>query len=101
MYNCGTWALTEALSDKLDRCQRKMIRRVLGLKWSDRVTNINLYARCGISPASLQVVNARWRLFGHILYIYLRLSSLVRLGGPPLGITPGYISPTAPWPRAR
>ena len=67
MYNCGTWALTEALSDKLDRCQRKMIRRVLGLKWSDRVTNINLYARCGISPASLQVVNARWRLFGHTL----------------------------------
>ena len=44
-----------------------MIRRVLGLKWSDRVTNINLYARCGISPASLQVVNARWRLFGHTL----------------------------------
>ena len=44
-----------------------MIRRVLGLKWSDKVTNEALYARCGIPPASLQVVNARWRLFGHTL----------------------------------
>ena len=67
LYNCGTWALTEVLADRLDRCQRKMIRRILGLKWSDKVTNDNLYTRCGISPASVQVVNARWRLFGHTL----------------------------------
>ena len=67
LYNCGTWALTEVLADRLDRCQRKMIRRILGLKWSDKVTNDNLYTRCGISPASVQVVNARWRFFGHTL----------------------------------
>ena len=40
---------------------------MLGLKWSDKVTNEALYACCGIPPASLQVVNARWRLFGHTL----------------------------------
>ena len=44
-----------------------MIRRVLGVKLSDRITNINRYVRCGIQPASIQVVNARWRLFGHTL----------------------------------
>jgi len=70
LYNCGTWALTEVLSDRLDRCQRKMMRRVLGLKWSDKVTNDDLYARCGMSPASVQVVNARWRLFGHTLRMH-------------------------------
>lgn len=70
LYNCGTWALTEALADKLDRCQRKMIRRILGLKWSDKVTNNDLYTRCDISPASVQVVNARWRLFGHTLRLH-------------------------------
>ena len=67
LYNCGTWALTEALADRLDRFQRKMLRRILGLKWSDKVTNEKLYARCGIPPASVQVLNARWRLFGHTL----------------------------------
>ena len=34
---------------------------------SDRITNADLYARCGIQPASIQVLNARWRLFGHTL----------------------------------
>lgn len=67
LYNCGTWALTVPLADRLDRVQRKMLRCVLGLKWYDKVTNDNLYARCGIEPASVQVVYARWRLFGHTL----------------------------------
>ena len=70
LYNCGTWALTETLADKLDRCQRKMLRRILGLKWSDKVTNNELYARCNIFPASVQVINSRWRLFGHALRLH-------------------------------
>jgi len=67
LYNCGTWALPVALADRLDRAQRKMLRRVVGLKWSDKVTNEDLYAQCEIHPASIQVLNARWRLFGHTL----------------------------------
>ena len=70
LYNCGTWALTEVQANKLDCAQRKMIRRVLGVKLSDRITNINLYARCGIQPASVQVLNARWHLFGHSVTLF-------------------------------
>jgi len=44
-----------------------MIRRVLGLQWYDKVTNVDLYARSGIRPASEQALYARWRLFGHTL----------------------------------
>ena len=67
LFNCGTWALTCTLADKLDRTHRQMLRRVLGIKWSDRVSNIDMYARCKVLPASLQSLNARWRLFGHTL----------------------------------
>ena len=67
MYNCGTWALTDVLAEKLDRPQRKMLRRVLNVKWFDKVTNEQLYERCMTTPASLLVVDARWRLFGHTL----------------------------------
>ncbi len=48
----------------------KMLRRVLGdvgVTWRNKSTIENLYARCNVVPASLQVVNARWRLFGHVL----------------------------------
>ena len=47
-----------------------MLRRVLGIKWYviDRVSNVDIYARYNnILPASLQSLNARWRLFGHTL----------------------------------
>ena len=67
LYNCGTWSLSEALAEKLDCFQRKMIRRVLNVKWSDKVTNAQLYNRSDTIPISIQVVHARWRLFGHTL----------------------------------
>jgi hypothetical protein len=67
LYNCGTWSLSEALAEKLDCFQRKMLRRVLNVKWSDKVTNEQLYQRSDATPISIQVVDARWRLFGHTL----------------------------------
>ena len=67
LFNCGTWALTVELADRLDSAHRKMLRRVLGLKWSDYVGNVDFYARFNIVPASIQALNARWRLFGHTL----------------------------------
>ena len=50
LYNCGTWALTEALAEKLECFQRKMLRIVLGIKWFDKVTNTKLYTRSGMIP---------------------------------------------------
>ena len=70
MYNCGTWGLTEAIADKLDRFQRKLLRRVMGISWSDRVTNEALHEESGITRASEQAIDARWRLFGHALRMH-------------------------------
>ena len=73
MYNCGTWGLTEAIADKIDRFQRKLLRRVarvMGISWSDRVTNEALYEESGITRASEQAIDARWRLFGHALRMH-------------------------------
>ena len=67
LYNCGTWALTEALAEKLDCFQRKMLRIVLGIKWFDKVPNKELYIRSGMIPIRELVIDARWRLFGHTL----------------------------------
>ena len=58
-YNCGTWALTEALVSKIDCFHRKMLRRVLNVAWYDKVTNETLYKRCKSTPVSIHVINAR------------------------------------------
>ncbi len=72
LYNCGTWELSSAFADRLDRAQRKMLRKVMGLTWKHKVTNEDLYAMCGCLSASVQVINdcdgASWRLFGHVHY---------------------------------
>ncbi len=41
-----------------------MLRKAMGLTWKQKVTNEDLYAMCGCLPASVQVINARWRLLG-------------------------------------
>ncbi len=35
--------------------------------WKHKLTNEDLYAMRGCLPASVQVINAGWRLFGHVL----------------------------------
>ena len=39
MYNYGAWGLTDAQTERLDRCQRRMIRRVLGVMLLDKISN--------------------------------------------------------------
>ena len=69
LYNCSTWALSEPCAKRLDVAQRSMLRRVLGISMIDKISNTEqlLYAQCHVLPASLQVMHARWRMFGHTL----------------------------------
>lgn len=67
LYNCGTWATTKAVSQKLDAFHRKQLRNLLGIKWTDKVKNEDLYERTNSQPLSLHITKARWNLFGHIL----------------------------------
>jgi len=43
LYNCGTWALTTSLAEKLDSFQRKLLCKLMGIKWSDKISNKTLY----------------------------------------------------------
>ena len=70
LYNSATWALNEEMSVKLDRTQRRMLRQVIGVRLLDKMTDAQLYERCGIKPASIQVLDARWRMFGHTLRMH-------------------------------
>ncbi len=49
LYNCGTWALSSSLADRIDRAQRKMLRKVMGLTWKHKVTHDHLYAKFNTS----------------------------------------------------
>lgn len=67
LYNCGTWGLTKTEENKLDAFHRKQLRRVLGIHYPTKISNESLYKRCKETPLSIQILEARWKLFGHIL----------------------------------
>ena len=67
LYNCSTWGLTVGDEDKLDSFHRKQLRRVLGKRYPDKISNKNLYETCKSKPISIEIAKQRWPLFGHIL----------------------------------
>ena len=67
LYNAGTWGLTQNLARKLDVVHRKHLRRIVGIKWPQRISNENLYSLCKASPLSERITRLRWQLFGHVL----------------------------------
>jgi hypothetical protein len=69
LYNCATCALNATQAQRLDKVQplRRMLRQIIGLKLSDKMSNDALNVRCNVQRASEQVIDARWRMFGQTL----------------------------------
>ena len=67
LYNGGTWAITKQEENRLNTFHRKQLRIILNIKYPTIITNESLYAKTGEVPISLTILEARWRLFGHIL----------------------------------
>ena len=66
-YNCGTWALAQTELNKLDAFHRKQLRKVLNIYYPTKISNKTLCKKCNEKPLSTQILESRWRLFGHIL----------------------------------
>ena len=67
-YNFGTWGLTKAEEETLNRVHRKQLR-ILG-RWFG-TSNKKLYELCNEKELSTEMKKARWRLFGHVLRLPL------------------------------
>ena len=65
LYNCGTSAFT--LTEEERFIPPKTIGKILNIRYPKKITNKSLYRICQEKPLSLQILSARWSLFGHIL----------------------------------
>ena len=66
-YACETWALTTKQEKKLDATDRKIMRRILNIRWSQKMTNIELYNITKLEPMSSFVTKMRLKWLGHVL----------------------------------
>ncbi|GFR85961.1 endonuclease-reverse transcriptase [Elysia marginata] len=68
LYKRGTWSLTKQEEHKLNTFHRRQLRTILNIKYPTfKKKNNGLYQKTGETPISLTNLEARWRLFGHIL----------------------------------
>ena len=67
LYGSETWRLTASAARKLQSFVNGCLRRIVGIKWYDRVTNAQLWERTSQRPVKedIQVKKLKW--IGHTL----------------------------------
>ena len=67
LYGCETWRTTKALVHKLQTFINKCLRRILGVWWPNKISNIDLWRRCKETPIAEQLKRKKWGWLGHTL----------------------------------
>ena len=66
VYGAETWALTKKLEDLMHSCDCRMMRYMAGIRWEDRVSNVEVEERCGLGNLVGVLRRTRLRWFGHV-----------------------------------
>ena len=66
LYGCETWTLTSSLKRRLNSFGTVSLRRILGYRWSDFVSNDQLLRETGMRHITCIIRERRLRLFGHV-----------------------------------
>ena len=67
MYNSGLWTLAQTLENSIDVFQRKLLRRIINVKWPRTISNKDLYAHTEMKPSSITILRRRLIWFGHLI----------------------------------
>ena len=65
-YSSASWTLTKAQKKRLDAFNTKALRRIVGVRWHDFVTNASILIRTGQPPLTTTIRKLRLSAFGHI-----------------------------------
>ena len=66
LYGCETWTLTKDLRRRLNSFGTKSLRRILGYRWSDFVSNERLLRETRMRFVTCIVREHQLRLYGHV-----------------------------------
>ncbi len=65
LYGAKTWAMTKELKALLIRCDVRMLRYLMGIRWQDGNSNEEV-VRSGLEGLEKLLCKARLRWFGHV-----------------------------------
>ena len=59
LYNYSTWSLTKTSEEKLDAFHRRLLQRVIGVFWPEKIPNEELYCKTSQIKLSSTIRNRR------------------------------------------
>ena len=66
LYGCETWHIKTSQEKKLDAFDSKCIRKILGIRWSNFITNEEVRTRAERRPVSSIIFKRRLSRLGHV-----------------------------------
>ena len=67
LYNSELWTLTKKLENTINVFQRNLLRKILNIKWPNKISNKAPYKRMEIDEWSKTIKERRLSWYGHIL----------------------------------
>ena len=67
LYGCESWHLTKAQERKILSFENRCLRRILGVRWYDRITNDTVRRCTHQRPVTTVIKERRWSWLGHVL----------------------------------
>ena len=66
LHEAETWQMTEKFEDILKHCDRKMMRHTAGVRWTDRISSVEVAWRCGLTESRGKIRQRRLQWFGQV-----------------------------------
>lgn len=60
LYGCGTWTLYKKHLKQTEQFHQRSLRSVMGIKWQDRVTNLEVLDRASLVNIEAMTMKAQF-----------------------------------------
>ena len=67
LYGAETWRNTAVNTKRIQSFINNCLRRILGIYWPDKISNLKLWERTGQKPVEQEILQRRWRWIGHTI----------------------------------
>ena len=67
LYSSETWRITKHTVNKIQTLVNRCLRRIMNVKWSDKVSNNTLWTKTNQLPVEIEIKQRKWRWIGHTL----------------------------------
>ncbi|XP_075316757.1 uncharacterized protein LOC142376932 [Odontesthes bonariensis] len=67
LYGSETRRTTKATQHRIQTFINTCLRRIFKIKWSDKISNLELWDRAGQNPVGSQILKRKWSWIGHTL----------------------------------